>query len=475
MTKTNFSAGTIVTSDFLNAVNNPVFDGQALDGHRAKVSDAELSDSGIKAKVDEQLRAFEVTLGAGDFVDVTGGYIIDTENVYTAVSSDSFTISGDGTYYIFINRAGLITYEDFIPAMAILLAKLDISGPTRTLTDIRSVNILRPQSNTIKIFGGQGEDKSYRAIASGSDGWVGSEYQAVNPTMSGQYNFENFSIDAGATVTIRNGAIINCTGNVSIAATGLITVEPMARGGGNFDGTITGQTDIWAGDGVGLGGATGHNGVASATYTAYSSKIGSGGASGYFKSRINAAPTTSNLAEVIDIVRGAGGEGGGYIEVNSVGPIVISGTINADGTDGENNQYVGGLVAGQFFLGGGSGGGSGGTVWLRSLSSVRINNGSIITVRGGNGGAGIVSSNVSGTYTAKGGGGGSGGRVILESPSNTTTGSTITLTGGGAGTDGGAGGTSIAGSTGGSYAGSGGTSGNSGGSGILSDLVKIPG
>lgn len=475
MAKTVFTPGTIVSSDFLNAINNPVFDGQAIDGHRAKVSDAELSDTGIKSKVDEQLRAFTVSIGAGDDVDITGGTFLSVDNVFTSLASSSLTISGNGTHYIFIDRNGSFGFSGAIPSVGLLLAKLVVSGASRTLTDLRSVNVLRPQANTIKIFGGHGEELSFRALASGVDGWVGNEYHAVNPTLTGQYNFSNFTVNAGATVTITNGAILNCTGIFTVAATGTIVVQDMASGGGSFTGTITGQTDVWSNSGAGIGGASGHNNTAAKTYTAYTSKIGSGGASAYFKSRINTAPTATNLAEVISIVSGEGGNGGGYLEVNSVGGIFIDGTILANGTEATNNVYNSGLVSGQFFLAGGAGGGSGGTVWLRSLQSVLLANGSIIEAKGGNGGNGLVSSNVSATYTARGGGGGGGGRVIIESPSNNTAGSTVTVIGGNPGTNGGYGGSTLQGSSGGSYGGQGGISATAGSAGVFEALTKIPG
>lgn len=48
MARTIFTPGSRVTAAFLNSINQPIFDGTDEDGHRAKISDGELSDSGVK-------------------------------------------------------------------------------------------------------------------------------------------------------------------------------------------------------------------------------------------------------------------------------------------------------------------------------------------------------------------------------------------------------------------------------------------
>jgi hypothetical protein len=112
---------------------------------------------------------------------------------------------------------------------------------------------------------------------------------------------------------------------------------------------------------------------------------------------------------------GAGGSGGGAIELIAVNDLVIGrrGGVTADGMDGE-----GGLLAG--------GGGSGGTVVL-SAGGVIVIHGHV-RARGGRGGPGVGSG-------SRGGGGGGGGRIAGYAQSMNIDGAEFALEGGGPGAD----------------------------------------
>jgi hypothetical protein len=108
-----------------------------------------------------------------------------------------------------------------------------------------------------------------------------------------------------------------------------------------------------------------------------------------------------------------GGSGGGAFHLIATDRVVISGTLQANGTNG----------AGQDF--GGAGGGAGGSIWIEAAD---IGGDGLISADGGNG--------INSSYGY--GGGGSGGRIAIDTPTDTFSGS-IHAFGGDGGQDGGAG------------------------------------
>ncbi|MCL4560730.1 MAG: Ig-like domain-containing protein [Chloroflexi bacterium] len=108
-----------------------------------------------------------------------------------------------------------------------------------------------------------------------------------------------------------------------------------------------------------------------------------------------------------------GGSGGGAIHLIATDSVVVSGTLQANGTDGGGQDL------------GGSGGGAGGSIWIEAAN---IGGNGLISADGGNG--------INSGYGY--GGGGSGGRITIDVPANTFSGS-IHAFGGDGGQDGGAG------------------------------------
>lgn len=108
-----------------------------------------------------------------------------------------------------------------------------------------------------------------------------------------------------------------------------------------------------------------------------------------------------------------GGNGGGVLRLIVSGPLVVDGTISADGGDGFG---IGGSNGSN---GGGGGGGAGGSIWITANAfsgsgSLTANGGNGATVIGGGGGGGRIavygsSSTFSGTVSAAGGSGASYG------------------------------------------------------------------
>jgi hypothetical protein len=217
----------------------------------------------------------------------------------------------------------------------------------------------------------------------------------------GSYYYNDFTVAAGITITISRFAKIYCSGNVVIAGTINVSAGMPAQTEfiTNSPSTIGG----WAG--LGLGAASGVYGGNS--HSPAAQPYGSSGASGFVRDLSGLGLTTSKP-----------GSGGGGLEVQARGTILISGTISANGA----NAAMG--IAGGSADISGSGGGSGGFIGLFSLVSITVSG--TLSVRGGNG------SNAIGN--AVGGGGAAGGWLYFAAPVITTTGATLQLTGGIGGT-----------------------------------------
>jgi hypothetical protein len=208
------------------------------------------------------------------------------------------------------------------------------------------------------------------------------------------------SIPDGATVlvsyTVQSapspGFMLSITGNVQVAAGGVIGANGRGYFGGNGPGAgrTSAAADGSGGSYGGLGGTSSSNAVANLTYGLYDNPadLGSGGGNG---------------------ASGAvGAPGGGAVKISAGGNINIDGAIVANGWDATNSR---------------SGGGSGGSIWLIA-SSVS--------------GAGTITANGGAGEPIHGGGGG-GGRISIQANTNTFSGATTAYGGngwqfGGAGT-----------------------------------------
>lgn len=202
----------------------------------------------------------------------------------------------------------------------------------------------------------------------GSDGDFAPE---SNVTIGGEYNYKNVFIKNGITVTVSPHALLKCNGifinNGTISAKG----QGAAGGGSNSSGSngmSNGNGRAGASDGHDAGGAGG-----SGNYW-----LGFTGAENY---------TESIVMALKGYCYGAGGGGGRYGGKggNGGGSLAIvaksvfnTGSINANGGDGNNGGAYGG----------GGGGGAGGSVVV--VADCIIDNGTIESA-GGAGGGGKVS------------------------------------------------------------------------------------
>ncbi len=419
MTKTTFTSGTVVTSDFLNAINNIAFDNQELDGHHAKISNNDLSDETgqIKPEWIYFRDTLKVSAGVGLTATYTGGAATLPSGAIVAIAPGTIALANNAINFIYINASGVVVSTTSSPLLALLLAKITtVSGViSGSVIDLRPRFIVAPRQEAIRSFGGSGGEGDYTLAGTATFD-------------QGEYYFQNFTIQAGATLTVAGSAHIYVARTATIAGT--INVTAAIGSGAAFDSDVVGNIGGLSGAGPGAGSGSGIG----QPYNYVLAKHGSGGGSGFLRAN---SGSSGGIAP--------GGKGGGGLTIEAGGAISVTGTINTKGANGGNGTIVSGTGSSS-----GGGGGSGGLVLLKSLTSVIISPTATINVRGGNGGNGFGSS-------ARGGGAGAGGQVVLISPSNNATGSTIVLSSGTDGTDTG---TGLGGGTGGGFGGTGGQSGS---------------
>lgn len=224
-------------------------------------------------------------------------------------------------------------------------------------------------------------------IGNGADG---SYTAAANTTLpGGTYNFTDFTINAGVTVTVTgpNPLIIRSTGNITI--NGILE----ANGGAGSNGVTYSAAGI-GGTGV-AGGYNGGNG----SFSSISGPLD--GSDGNGPGGIGNKGTAWS-----------GGGGGGYANNGgTAGPGVglggpSNGNIMVTNLPGGSG---GGGGSGGFDCGAGGGGAGGGMIAMNSGTTISIGPGGMIATNGGAGGS-------DGTGNCGGGAGGSGGTIWLAAP-----------------------------------------------------------
>lgn len=443
MPKTSFVNGTPVEAEWLNAIQNLQFTDQDLDGHYPKITDASLSDT--PGQIKPEWRTFRDTLavsaGTGLAINYTGGMVTLVDGLRSSISPGALSLSNNTTTFIFVSETGAISQGSILPVRGIPLARVTTAaGVVSAIEDLRPRFTILPQARSLRVFGGSGSQGSY-TLNSGTD------------TLSGEYFFTDFTVAAGATLTIRGAATIYCSGNVNIAGT--VTVTPPVKGGQGYVGNLS--NTLPNAPGFGLGGGNSINAGPSETYSYLASTLGSGGAGGWV-----------DLQGSFSLRTPGGGNGGGNLILEAAGTIQVSGTIRANGGNGEGATAVtnlqGGAPVGVSGSISGGGGGSGGLIWLRSLRSVTATASAVLSVTGGNGGTGFPSPTTQ--FTA---GGGGGGYVVATAPTVNLTGATINLSGGTSGIA-----TGFGSVSGGSFGGAGGAPGSAGQVGQLVVRNVIP-
>ena len=211
--------------------------------------------------------------------------------------------------------------------------------------DVSGDLVINGQVNGLFGFGGDGSDGAL-SVTSGT----------TTLNLGQLYNYSSISVSAGATLTFTgsgSGAILNCSGNVTIAGTIELrnledTKTAVATTRDNLE-TGTGQATIPAGEGGTGGTASGGNGGDGGTSDTASGSPGAGGAGGA------AGGGVGTNGEGGDSSVGGGGGGGGGSSGGG-GGAGTAGSTTATTTGGAGGNG-GAAAAGH---GGGGGGGGGG-------------------------------------------------------------------------------------------------------------------
>ncbi|MBW4670424.1 MAG: hypothetical protein KME60_24165 [Cyanomargarita calcarea GSE-NOS-MK-12-04C] len=456
MTKTTFVNGTPVNPDFLNSINNPVFDGLDFDGHFAKITNSDLSDTAgqIKPEWTTFRDTLKVQAATGLTVGYQGGSVILADSAIATISPANLSVTNNATNYVYVSEVGTVAVGSLLPVRCTPLAKVITSaGSISSVVDLRPRFQIQPRANTVASFG--------------SGGYEGDLTISSNQSLSGTKYVRNFTLNTGVNLTVSGFLHIIASGTVTID--GSINVAPIVPGGRGFAGSPPATSLILADSGLGPGGGGGHNSSPAPVYS-YSfsgaANTGSGGAAGL-------GIITNSLGSS-QFITSKGGAGGGVFIVDAALGIAVTGAINCN----SGNAVIGSVLVAESeasIVLPGAGGGSGGLIWLKSLVSITVTAAAVLSAKGGNGANGVRQNFSSGSG---GGAGGGGGYVVLQSPNTNTTGATINLTGGTGGT---ASGTppGVSASLGGTFGGQSGTAtdsnGGNGGSGqlILQSFLPI--
>lgn len=396
MSKTVFTNGRPLYSEWLNAMQNIQFDDLDFDGHYPRLTDDALTSApgNIKNEWQTFRDAFLVTGGVGLAVNIKGGLITLLNGNRLAIADTSLILSNNTTNFVFITKLGTVANSTKLPLTSFPLATVVTSGGVITsITDTRYRYEVKPRGDIVKLFGGSGDEGAF-VLNSGSATFDQSEYY-----------FSSFDLGTLATLNVDRLVYIRVAGDVNISGTINVSTATL---GGRLQIVATAGSEYGLLAGSGLGASSGQ--VPGLPYSYLAQPYGSGGTSGAIVAGGSTCGCTSQ-----------GGAGGGGIIIEAQGTITIAstGSIIARGGDAAIVTLVGTPQAAT-----GGGGGSGGLVLLKSSTGVLLSPGSTADVRGGNG------ANSLGTGSVNGGAGGSGGRVVVISPVVTTSGANILLTGG---------------------------------------------
>lgn len=415
-----FTSGAVFTPDAANAIANPVFDDQITYlGHLAKIRDTDLSDdtNAIKARVGKLDTNLVVTAGSGLNALYSAGKAIYGQQIFD-ITSGSLTLIASTANYVYVGIDGVVRATTSAPPIVralLAIVNTNTSGVI-SISDQRDgyrLATVKPLYTSVASFGGKG-GQGAKVCTNGEN------------FASGEYYYTDFTLPNGVSIVCDKLVFIYCSGNVNIAGT--INVTPASKGGSATSVNVSSGALC---PGQGLGGATSER-FSNFAYSFKASPVGSGGSSG----AISGKPLG---AEAYFALTNNGGNGGGGLIIECAQNITVSGTgsITANGTDGEvwynyvqgGANPVGGGTAGTVKAKvGGGGGGSGGHVQLKCLGSLVVSG--AISCNGGRGGNGSTTPDNGNDVRAEAGAGGGGGWIVLYSPNINTTGANLQVNGG---------------------------------------------
>lgn len=381
-----------------------------------------------------------ISKGSGDWdIDVTSGTIIES-NTEASITADTETITDSSALgtdaegndesritLITANTGDTISSTDGsaavkpatpdIPANEVLLGFVVVTNGDSTAadSDIFDVPALRQNDSALYDVGGSYELTRDPLYGDGSDG---AKTVSSNETLNGVKFYEDFTVQAGNTVTVNNILWVFATGTIDISGTIDGNGNGASGGSGGAPGGNGSGADFSPLGTGGSGGAGGGSGTAG----------GDGGDGDTFTPsvqdlvRMDIASAYKEVQKNGANLGGAGGGGGGDAIISSEGN-------GQNGSSPGGGGGGGGETTGSAGSGGDGGDGGAGVI----LVAPEINVSGTITMQGTDGQDGTADSASGG-----GGGGGSGGPIVLVSPNISVGGTTDTSGGsGGTGPDGG--------------------------------------
>ena len=149
MAKSFFTVGDIVSPEYLNAINRPVFDGKDEDGHFQPIKNADLDKSigSIYYDFYAYINELKVTnpQGACDpftaLLVVNAGIIVNSKKQRFYVAKTNVAVSNNSTNYVWVNELGLVASGSSLPDKdpVVPLAKVIMAGGVvGEIEDLRS-------------------------------------------------------------------------------------------------------------------------------------------------------------------------------------------------------------------------------------------------------------------------------------------------------------------------------------------------
>lgn len=393
MPKTTFSPGSVIDSQWLNAIQNLNFLGNDVNGSYPPITDDSFSSAAGNVK--PEWRTFRdalrvtATSQTGLSISYQGGAITLESGLISTIAPATIVVADNVVTFVFINSAGSVATSTTQPSRWFPMARVTSAGGNVTaIVDLRERFRIAPISRAVAAFG--------------SGGFEGDLTISTNQSLSGVRYLRNFTIDSGATLTVNGGFLqIKASGNITI--NGIINVAAIVSGGVGITGVLNANVQYFGEPGSGLGRSGGINLPPPLAYPYQASAgLGSGGSVGFIGvGSAGAAQVTSSKA----------GNGGGAIWLEAAGTITINGTIVCDGSAAIAPSIGATSVS---VACSGASGGTGGTIWLGSLTSIQVGAAAVLQVRGG---ASSPGARANATNTIGGTGGASGGYLVLFSPS----------------------------------------------------------
>jgi hypothetical protein len=329
--------------------------------------------------------AFATTTFTNDTTIGAGNTNYDGQDI--VVTNCTVTVDGPHAFSSVLVAAGGALTHSFYPG-GVISNLLSIADESQVLISTNPVTLL----NSNVIMGTVSVTDSTGTIDYTNE--VDYLLSSPNGILTELQRTTNSSIPDGAAVLVSYevllavvpaGLNLSVSGNVQVDAGGAIQADGNGYGGGLGPGAGHSAGGPRDGSGAGyggIGGTSSSNAVGGVVYGSFTqpANLGSGGGASY---------------------AGAGGTGGGMIEIVAGGSVIDNGSISANGANGTNSR---------------SGGGSGGSIWIAALT---LTGSGAITANGGSG-------------EPTHGGGGGGGRIAIQCSATAFTGSTAAYGGAGA-------------------------------------------